>query len=49
MCGLLVSPKFLEEGAWVQVRALHYFYARYAVTGSGEGEVVVAPGALDSY
>jgi hypothetical protein len=25
MRGLVVSPKFLEEGAWVQVFDLHYF------------------------
>jgi hypothetical protein len=25
MCGLMVSPKFLKQGVWVRVLALHYF------------------------
>jgi hypothetical protein len=31
MCGIVVSSKFLEQWAWVQVLGLHYFLYNYCL------------------
>jgi hypothetical protein len=37
MCGLVVSPKFLELGVWVRVLALHFFLRGVVVAWVGSG------------
>jgi hypothetical protein len=40
MCGLVVSPKFLEQGAWVAVLALQYFLYNYCLFINNKVRVV---------